>query len=156
MNTVELSAWDSFLKCLEDLPQTSPLPRKLFSYLQRHITDKNVRISLKESTVCFNDKNLDLSKQKKVRKIFEIFLHNDANRLTRKSLVKQVYSNNLEEISERQKVCHQHNVVKLISRARKLAARYLEDSVKRDFHWFPYDPCTQTWRLYSIRDDPSF
>src|SRR5882724_10338122 len=154
MEHLESTVWQSFIKNMDSLPQTSPVPRLIFSYLQKDLIRREINIRLKDDVVSFNRRNLDLSKRKKICKIFEVFLKQDLYQITRGSLIKQVYSELQHERSLRQQNCHNHNVVKLISRARRLASRaFREDETPSKFHWFPYDPCSRTWRLYAIKDE---
>jgi hypothetical protein len=158
MNNDEIKIWESFLEHIEKIPTTSPIPKMLLSHLQKHLINGRLSISLKESCISFNKKNLDLSKRKKIRKVFEVFLHQqDSNPVDRNSLIKHIYNENIDHSSERQQLCHHHNVIKLISRARHLASKTFQENEEAvPLHWFPYDPCSQTWRLYSIKDDHVF
>ena len=152
-----MKSWNSFLSSLEDLPKTSPIPRMLCSYLQKQLLDGKLHITLKESVVRFNNKDLDLTKRNQVLKIFEVFVNHQNSNLTRGILIKKVYNEKHESQSHRLQSCHKHNLVKLISRARRLAIKtFVEDFSPNKLQWFPYDSASQTWRLYSINDDFSF
>lgn len=155
MEALESTVWQSFIKHIGSLPSTSPVPRLMFSYLQKDLVRREVSIYIKEHTVNFNHKTLDLSKRKKICKIFEVFLKQELYQITRSALIKHVYSDARSERSVRQQSCYNHNVVKLVSRARHLASKaFGEDEATAKFHWFPYDPSSGTWRLYAIKDEP--
>jgi hypothetical protein len=152
MEHVESTALQSFFETIESLPKSSPIPRMILSYLQKNLVKREITLNLDERTVSFNRRNLDLSNRKKICKIFEVFLKQDFYQINRSSLIKHVYSDDSQQRSVRQQCCYNHNVVKLISRARRLASGAFQGDDNR-LHWFPYDPCSQTWRLYAVKDE---
>lgn len=157
MRNEEIKIWNSFLKCLEELPKASPIPNMLCSYLQKNLLKGSLHITMKESVMSFNDTKLDLTRRHQVRKIFEIFVNQKNENIPHLNIIKKVYSERHEYQSNRLQDCNRHNIVKLISRARKLAERTFSDNFfPNKLEWFPYDPDTRTWRLYSISEDHSF
>ncbi len=153
MEQQETEIWQSLVQKIDALPTTSPVPRLLYTYLQRSVLTREMSIDLSANGVRFNRKALDLSKRKKIRQVFEVFLKGKNQRITRSSLIEQIYANNQREASFRQQTCRNHNIVKLISRARKLATRTFFEERGAQCHWFPYDPSSQTWRLCALRDE---
>ena len=152
-NGAERHVWDAITHQLQTLPQTSAIPKYLFLHLQKNFLPKVLNIKIQQHRVIFNNTILDLKTRQKVFKIFSLFMSSYASRLSRDTLVEHIYlERGRTDISPRQKDCYNHNIVKLVSRARQIAQTSFQDSVDVTLDWFPYDPCTQTWKLYSIRE----
>lgn len=96
--------------------------------------------------------SIDLEKKTRILQVFILFLENDQFELARDTLIEKIYlSANSAPVSLRQTECLQHNVVKLISRARRLAETNLNRGIPLNVDWFPYDPCRRTWKLFNIK-----
>ncbi len=153
METQDQTVLESLITEIEALPDHSPIRHIIYSYLQRELAQKNLKLQIHGHSLKINEKNLDLSRRKKILRVFEIFLSQTTKKISRFSLIEQIYSKRLTDASFRQQSCYNHNVVKLISRARHLVIKFCQGEHGATIHWFPYDPCSRTWQLYSIKDD---
>ena len=71
--------------------------------------------------ISFNEKIINLKKQKKIFEIINVFQKNQSLGLNRKDLISKIYpDSSLKEPSVRQLKCYEHNIIKLISRSRIL------------------------------------
>ncbi len=155
MQFSESRVLESIKNYIEELPSGSKIPLNIYAFLQQNFVKVGVDLSLKNNVVHCDKYKLDLSKKKKLVKIFEVFLSRGKGSISIITLIRQIYDESFDEKSLRQKNCYSHNVVKLISRARKLLKKTLSDDVRFDqLHWFPYDPSSKTWRLYVTQDEP--
>ncbi len=152
MEIQENELWKSIVSAIESLPESSSVPRQLYRYLQ-NVLSREMCIDIDPNNVCINHRALDLSKRRKIHKVFEVFLNHGDQRLSRSSLIEHIYTGPTDDSSFRQQTCRNHNVVKLLSRARKLATRTFSAEHGLGFQWFPYDSATQTWKLYSLREE---
>lgn len=144
---------ESLIAEIEALPDHSPIRHVIYSYLQKQLAQKNLKLQIHGQSLEINEKKIDLSRRKKILRVFEIFLNQTSKKISRFSLIEQIYAKKLTDSSFRQQSCYNHNVVKLISRARHLVVKFCQGEHGAAIHWFPYDPCSRTWQLYSIKDD---
>ena len=100
-----------------------------------------------QKKIIFHGKELDLGRQKKIFSLFYYLFHNKINGLSRDALIKMIYCPNKESVSERQMACYNHNMVKLISRARKIAKENFSDA-NFFIDWFPHIAQSKKWLLY--------
>lgn len=101
----------------------------------------------REKKLFFNGKQVSLSKQEKIFTLFQFFYQNKEVGLDRNTLIKKIYSPKDAPISDRQLSCYNHNIVKLISRSRKIAYEHFNDN-EFSIDWFPYIPQRKIWLLY--------
>lgn len=99
-----------------------------------------------EKTVFFNRISLDLSHQPKIFLIFYALYKSKEEGMTRDELIQKVYAPSREEISERQRRCYRHNIIKLLSRAR-LIAHECFGSEHLLLEWFPYSSKIEKWHF---------
>ena len=97
---------------------------------------------------------LPLQGKQLVQQLVRTFLSAPLQRVHRQELVSQLYTARpLSGLSWRQRGCYQHNIVKLLSRTRKL----LRDAFPfgTQWEWLPYDADSQTWSLYRLHFCPA-
>ncbi|MBC61070.1 MAG: hypothetical protein CMP11_01330 [Zetaproteobacteria bacterium] len=107
-----------------------------------------------EKDFVFNNKFLSLQKKNKMLLVFSYFCLKKNTPVSRDDLVENIYfiKNNVFT-SRRRLDSLNHNIVKLISRARNLAYHGFSDDESRFIDWFPYDPFEKKWRLFRIKND---
>ena len=78
--------------------------------------------------------------------IFYQLYNNKKEGLSREELIEKIYQVKLSDTSVRQRICYQHNIIKLISRARKIA---IENLSNKDvlLEWFPHSTRSKKWFL---------
>lgn len=148
----DVQMWNSLVANLDALPEHSVIPHLLFTHLQKKIHRPIVNISMQGTLFLFNGHVLNLKGRREVRQIFEIFNTHKFEKLDRFFLVKKIYNAQLNKASIRRREVYNHNIVKLISRARGLAGRAFGESNPRVL-WFPYDSASQTWGFYRLALD---
>lgn len=137
---------------LQTLPQASPVPMQLLFYLQKNLLSSSLNIKVSGRCIIVNNQILDLEGRNKMFQVFYLFVTKSPEGVTRDMLIQNTYcEERSHEMSLRQKECFNHNMIKLISRARQLAQKNFQKPADYQLDWFPYDPCSQTWKLYSIR-----
>lgn len=99
----------------------------------------------------FEDKRVDLSNQPLMKSLFETFLSHYRCRVGREELVRLIYDRDIDIASRRRLMCDYHNIVKLVSRARKLAKYKLDCPDNPRWDWFPYDATSEEWTLMRPR-----
>ena len=109
------------------------------------------KVLMTGSQLSFEGMTIDLGKQTLMIKLFEAFMKSDDCRVSRLELIQKIYGHTDFSASNRQLLCDFHNIVKLISRARKICEISLYDGVNRNWMWFDYDPFTSEWVLVKPR-----
>lgn len=110
----------------------------------------NISVCSEEKTVMFNGSCLDLHKQKKIYTLFHLFSKHREEGLDRFTLIREIYHPNQEiKISNRQLSCYDHNIVKLLSRARNIATHKFNTKYI-GVDWFPYNIYTKKWDFYRV------
>ena len=100
-----------------------------------------------EKTIYFNGKALNLGGQNKIFRLFySLYLHQNEG-LGRDKLIEQVYQISKKELSTRQQESYHHNIVKLISRSRKIAQKEL-GSLSFPVEWFSHQYGSRKWFLF--------
>ncbi len=116
-------------------------------WVQRHVNSVQ-KLELMRGEFCFGDRCLKIEEASKIHKLFSLFVHDSYRCVTKKELLATLYHvQNFELLSDRMQRSLEHNLIKTLSRARKLASMKLcvsEDMIR----WFPYDPCRRAWTLY--------
>ena len=87
-----------------------------------------------------------------MKSLFETFLSKYRSRIGREELVSFIYNRDIDVSSRRRLMCDYHNIVKLVSRARKLAKYKLDCPENPSWDWFPYDSTSEEWTLMRPRD----
>ena len=128
----------------------------LFKVIQKMIFKKSCNIPIKldfsNKTINIENNNLNLLGQEKIYKLFSFFYSSPDQTLNRKDLLEKIYLfDEKREVSLRQKNSLNHNIVKLISRARKLASTKFKDINNMSIEWFPYDKNEKQWCLYRLK-----
>ncbi len=109
---------------------------------------QTVPIEIKDQTVIFSNKELDLSRSEFLLKLFESFHASSETRLDLEGVISKVFFNGQSTKDEPHLNGLTHAAVKLISHARKLATdTFNERGQKEKYDWFYYDPVTQSWTL---------
>ena len=107
---------------------------------------QKIQICPVEKTIFFNKISLDLSHQPKMFLVFYFLFLGKENGLDSDELIRKVYNPLGLEMSERQKRCHRHNIIKLMSRGRFIAKDFFgEEYFKVD--WFPRSAKLKRWYL---------
>lgn len=109
------------------------------------------KVLITGTKLSFEGMSIDLGKQTLMIKLFKAFIDNDDSRVSRIDLIHKIYGHTDFDNSNRQLLCDFHNIVKLISRARKICETSLYDGVHRNWMWFDYDPFTSEWVLVKPR-----
>jgi hypothetical protein len=109
------------------------------------------KVLITGSMLSFEGMSIDLGKQALMIKLFKAFIDNGDSRVSRLDLIRKIYGHTDFEGSSRQLLCDFHNIVKLISRARKICETSLYDGINRHWMWFDYDPFTSEWVLVKPR-----
>ncbi|MEZ4741517.1 MAG: hypothetical protein R3B45_03585 [Bdellovibrionota bacterium] len=105
-------------------------------------------ISLSENKLTCNNISIDLSTSPLIKKTYEIFLDHPYQRLDRNQLIEKIYDlNDIKSLSHRRVYSCYHSMIKLISRARKLAESHFRGEELNEFEWFVYDSSSETWCL---------
>ena len=86
--------------------------------------------------------------------MFRAFLKTAPFNVTAQQIIRDVYGiSNYEDLSKRHRVSLQHNVVKLVSRARKVCETAFPPTGPYTVNWLPWDTVTKSWKLMQIRQD---
>ena len=133
------------------IEKTKDFDRLVFeSFQEKNKMMKTLTIDPSRKIVKFNKKELNLSKQKKLFSIFSIFFQQNFEGVKRKDLIEKIYpSTILKEPSSRQLNCYNHNIIKLLSRARKLASQDFKTNIL-ELEWFPYNMHSKKWDFYRL------
>ena len=108
-------------------------------------------VLLEGSFLLFEGKKIDLGKQNLMIKLFSAFINNENCRVSRINLISLIYGHTDFSNNNRKLLCDFHNIVKLISRARKLCEANLFEGSNPKWVWFDYDPFTSEWVLIKPR-----
>ena len=112
----------------------------------------SLSVVLQDYKVLFDGMELDLQKRKKIFQVFEAFSKASETNLSRQDLIYAVYPEfATKELSGRQRACVNHNIVKLISRARSLVSKKFKTVDRYIIDWFHYDATQERWSLYQLR-----
>ena len=152
MSEVNLSMWNYIVERISSLPKSSPVPRMLLTYLrQREFESRAFCLRVEDKALRVGESRLDLGKRKKMLILFNSFLTSKDHQVSREDLIYRVYGQDVGSISERQLECLQHNIVKLVSRARIVLKTSIPSVEGTPVDWFPYDPERGKWSLYRIK-----
>ncbi len=126
------------------------------TYINEHYdTMTSLKIIIDGHRVFCGDKCLDLTKKVKMLALFKVFAGAANYRLSKEKLVEKIYLRTLEhQPSLRQQICLEHNIVKLLSRARKIAQSSLGFPHQKhmSLDWFVYDPYEKAYQLFRLRN----
>lgn len=110
------------------------------------------RIWFSERQVCCGDSVLDLARSPAILRLFKAFCDDRQPVIKREALLYLVYGKeHLLGCSERMLVSKRANCVKMISRARAMAAKSLSRPFADLVEWFPYDYGSKSWHLIGLR-----
>ena len=121
------------------------------SYIDNHpIHRVKKKFVFKDNSLIFAHKSLDLSKRDKIKKLLVALLDEKKLAVNKNDLILAVYGEhaNKNHMSIRKSDCLNHNIVKLISRTRKLLAEHYG---RAEMIWIPNEPAVGGWRLFSFR-----
>jgi hypothetical protein len=135
------------LKNLDQLSETDPIFSVFSEYIEKKLIEKSqVICDQKELDVWFNNHRLNLGTHKKIFKLFQVFAESRSQELSRSDLIRRVYLEEGRQYSPRYLSSLDHNIIKLISRARKLAVKSLGVN-NTHLRWFHYDLGAKKWTL---------
>ncbi len=146
----------SLVDYINSVPHSSPFISILHQIIQNMSPAFSMEMSIDDTNLSCGSYNVDLQTKPKILDVYQAFLRDEKFTLDRLSLVKAVYlMDDLSGLSQRQLTSLSLNVVKLISRARKIAKKHFDASLSPHLvvDWFPYDLNTKTWSLYRIRNN---
>ena len=139
---------------IKELPANDPRLKLINLILSKQIPVGALNIEIQDKVVLLNNSRLPLMNKDKIFKIFNSFYQSTNYKLDRDTLIEYIYDqSNVLLMSERKKNCLNHNIVKLISRARRLAEQHLSTNDIVNVEWFPYDSSTKTWRFFRVKDE---
>tara|TARA_A100001015_G_C15008290_1_gene721812 strand:+ start:1330 stop:1812 length:483 start_codon:yes stop_codon:yes gene_type:complete len=137
-------------------PTNSPLFQSIYRMIQAKNITEDFTVDTANKTVVFNGTKVNLQKKKKIFEVFCNFYGPSNHVLDRTTLINRIYLKNQNRVpSLRQSGCHSHNIVKLISRARKIAKKNFNNKHLNKLDWFPYDPYSKTWMLNRLQPTPN-
>jgi hypothetical protein len=126
------------------------------NYISEHYdTMSALKIVVDGQRIFCGDKCLDLTKKVKMLALFKVFVTAPNYRLSKEKLVEKIYLRAIDhQPSMRQQICLEHNIVKLLSRARKIAQSALIFSHQKhmSLDWFVYDPYEKAYQLFRLRN----
>lgn len=99
----------------------------------------------------FEGQKVDFGRQNLMVKLFRSFLEQPQCRVSRLELIRQIYGHENLSINNRRVLSDFHNIVKLISRARKICEQNFVKGHERSWVWFDYDPFACEWVLIKPR-----
>ena len=108
-------------------------------------------VELVGARLSFEGRSLDFGRQNLMIKLFQIFLQSKECRVSRLELIKRIYGHQNLSIANRKVLTDFHNIVKLISRARKICEHHFLSGTDRSWVWFDYDPFASDWVLIKPR-----
>jgi hypothetical protein len=152
---MKVRLWGLVLQDLRTLSTTHPNVLPFLKHLESASRKSlNSRIYIDETVVYCGDKSLDLSRSDMLLEVFRTFRKFPNQQVDRLTLISHVYfDGKIPNSSIRHLDCLNHNIVKLISRSRKLANEtFTDENQLSPYEWFPYDPVSQSWRLYRFRE----
>jgi hypothetical protein len=110
------------------------------------------RVTVVDRRVLCNGASLDLARRPLTLRLFQAFCEAPGFHLTRDEVVRRVYQLSDDQArSERFLESAYNNAVKLISRARIMAAAYLGRAAGQGIEWFVHDQEQRVWSLYRLR-----
>ncbi len=126
------------------------------NYINEHYdTMSALKIVIDGHRVYCGEKCLDLTKKVKMLALFKVFVSAPNYRLSKEKLVEKIYLRSIDhQPSLRQQICLEHNIVKLLSRARKIAQNALTFPHQKhmSLDWFVYDPYEKAYQLFRLRN----
>ena len=125
---------------------------KLYTDLKRELGVSSEIVKMIEGELLvFGEREIDISNQPLMRKLFNKFIDSPRGRVGRDELILEVYQRDIDQLSLRRKMCDYHNIVKLVSRARHLSKKFLDNESDPEWDWFPYDSVTEEWIFFRSR-----
>ncbi|MGE0174434.1 MAG: hypothetical protein AB7T49_16685 [Oligoflexales bacterium] len=117
------------------------------------VADLRKRIIVEETRIRVDQIVINTSNKPLTKKLFEVFLATPDGKQTKSDLIQKIYhENDYNDRSERYKIALQQNLVKLISRARKLMSDVSSvHSPLKNVEWFAFDPTEEAWTLCKDR-----
>jgi hypothetical protein len=114
--------------------------------------DFEPKIVLEESNIRIDNIIISTVHKPLTKKLFEVFLSAPENKQTKLDLMQRIYNESeYSDRSERYRIAMQQNLVKLISRARKLVHESTaQDPNLSHLEWFWFDASLEAWRLYKV------
>ena len=136
---------------LQTYPTNNPIFKIIHSIIKEPIVPLQIKMNKKK--IIMNDKELDLSHKKKIFTIFFEIYKSPQQTISRDYLITKIYPETLNHtISTRQYKCLSHNIIKLVSRSRKLASTTFTHTPHK-IDWFPYCSKLKSWKLLFIKND---
>jgi hypothetical protein len=108
------------------------------------------RIVVMDRRVLCDGRTLDLARRPLTLKLFELFVSAEKEVIQRDALVAALYGVEADGHSDRYAQSLLGNAIKLVSRARAVAASVLTGPEHAGLEWFPYDHERMCWSLYRL------
>ena len=137
------------LEKLQLKEDTDPVFRRLWNILSMEYSTESLPVVLDGSWVMSPYGGLDLAASPRIFHLFKLFIEGERRRFSREELLMHIYQTSPDETSPRLRASLHGCLIKLISRARKLAERRFSHC-PLILEWFPYDPGTKTWQLVRV------
>jgi hypothetical protein len=110
-----------------------------FTMTNAEITCNGIPLKLKNKPLTF--------------KLIAAFVNHELMAISKSDLMNLVYNqSDYEDRSDRFKLAMQQNLIKLISRSRKLMATAIQPIYQGKVDWFWYDGLRETWHFYRLRE----
>lgn len=147
-------SWPEICHYINELPSSSPIPKLIFSHLKSHHEQINLgRIFLEGQRLKISqNQELDLTGRTRMILLFRAFTQSPNYKLSKEELIHQVYEETRgKDLSSRYVECVQHNLIKLLSRARSLVAQVATEIEGVPVDWFIFDHKDNIWRLVRVK-----
>ena len=151
---IQKRMWQILLAGLQQLDPASTEAEEILSNAILSGTAATVpSIGINDNLICCQGIVLDLSDALLTYKVFAAFKQAPQQRISRGDLVKFVYGiDNFSDLSVRRQESLRHNVVKMVSRARKMARAAFDSQGDLLLDWFSYDGSSGLWRLVRLAE----
>lgn len=141
---LEVNLWDSFFSALYN--ENPHLANSVQDVIASYGKLSNDDIQCVGKLVFMGPRSLDLGRSRLLHRLYKFFIKKHPKPILKDDLICYVYEiTSLKEVSARRYRSLCHNLVKLISRARREALTHLENEGEAKFEWFVYDCTHRSW-----------
>lgn len=153
-NDFQSCMWKVFLLGLQHVNSDSRIAEVIIETgLLAHAPRSKSNVAIADKRVICDGASLDLSASEMTLRVFQAFIDSASGRLNRGDLVKFVYGiRDFDQLSQRRRDSLNHSIVKLVSRARRMADRTLNAGLEHPNDWFIYDSQSGYWKMLRPRD----
>lgn len=111
-------------------------------------------ISILDNQVTFADMNLNLLGKPKMQRLFTAFIDTSKGEIHRSDILRALYPReHLSPMTQRIRIAMERSLLKLISRARRLALKHLSQDGAVPIDWLVYDSGREVWQLCRMRNE---